>query len=163
MTLFMTEKAIYMQREGLPRKLVCPWLLLQSCFDLSTSQTFPTVGMIKLDSNWNMIQGNLDCEKPHDWDRYSLPAPGDPGPGVLRKFIGWMEKQRRWMEMEKISPCSETTESQTVWRKLWDKDDCLTNIFLSDYATHGIKQVTNLYKNVTKHGNSRVTVVIVEV
>lgn len=150
-TLFMTKRAIYLQREVLPRKLVCPWLLLQSCFDLSTSQTFPKVGMIKLASYWNMIQGNPEWEKIHDWDSYSPPAPGDPGPGVLREFTGWMEKQKRWMEMEKGNPCSETMESQTVWRTLWDKNDSFASVFLSDYATHGIKQVIYLSKTVTEH------------
>jgi len=35
-----------------------------------------------------MIQGNPEWEKIHDWDSYSPPAPGDPGPGVLREFTG---------------------------------------------------------------------------
>ena len=35
-----------------------------------------------------MMQGNPEWEKIHDWDGYSPLAPGDPGPGVLRKFIG---------------------------------------------------------------------------
>lgn len=132
---------------------------------ISASQTFPTGGMIKPASHWNMIPRNPGWVKPRDVDKDSPPAPGDPGPGVLRKWVGWMEKQRRWMEMEKKNPCSETTESQRVAREFWDKNECLTNMFLSDDATHGIKQMILCMEKRprTSQGHSKVMALIIEV